>query len=515
VIAAGGAARGEGSWLAAAFAIVVVLGLTRLGFPLSGDQALFLVYAQGIADGARLYVDLWDNKQPGVFWFYRAAGGLFGFTPVGVHVLELLWQLAAAALLWTAARTAFGPLPAALVPVLTVGVYYWVAGPWFMTQVEALVALPLAACLLAATKVQHAAGAAARWSLLFGVGAGVVALLKLVLLVVPLAMWAAGAFVGWRAGLGGLAIAVRQACWAAIGFALVAVPAAAHFASAGTWEAFFWTQCVYPVGALAEIPGNASPKQFVVNAGWYVLTFAPAVPLLAYAALRRDREPLRPIEWLALAWLVSGVAAIWVQKFSWWAYHFVLLVPPTGVLIAGALDRATAGRRGWQPQALIVVCAASILLAGGFQAARVGRAMLAALEAPAGQRLDALRDSIDPQHAMRRQATAFIRADPVAGPIYVFGDPNWLLAAARPQALPVHGWAWEFMLQDQWSELPVQLVAAAPSYIYISAHHAQLLASKSPSVIEYLRGEFVLKAVHSDGGAWYKRSLPTSMATPR
>jgi hypothetical protein len=64
----------EMSWAVGALAMVVVLGGLKVYTPLDGDQALFLYTAQSIDAGGVLYVDVWDLKQPGIFWFYGAAG---------------------------------------------------------------------------------------------------------------------------------------------------------------------------------------------------------------------------------------------------------------------------------------------------------------------------------------------------------------------------------------------------------------------------------------------------------
>ena len=61
---------------AAAAALVVFTGALCLALPFWGDQALFTVYARQLAEGAVLYRDIFDVKQPGIFLFY-----LFGPVP--------------------------------------------------------------------------------------------------------------------------------------------------------------------------------------------------------------------------------------------------------------------------------------------------------------------------------------------------------------------------------------------------------------------------------------------------
>ena len=77
----------------AVFGAILLLGLARLPAPFTGDQALNMLMGKVIADGGAPYVDLWDLKHPGIFFFFAAGGLLFGFNEVGIHLFELLWML--------------------------------------------------------------------------------------------------------------------------------------------------------------------------------------------------------------------------------------------------------------------------------------------------------------------------------------------------------------------------------------------------------------------------------------
>ncbi len=151
----GAVPREQMSWrpTLAGLAATIPIGLGRLCTALGGDQSLFLYGAKALSDGAALYVDFWDNKQPGIYWFYLAAGRSLGFTEIGLHLFELVWLLSAAALLSRAVQLRLRtPWLAALVPLTTVGAYYAAAGAEHMTQVEVLLSLPLALCFWAVSR---------------------------------------------------------------------------------------------------------------------------------------------------------------------------------------------------------------------------------------------------------------------------------------------------------------------------------------------------------------------------
>ena len=89
-----------------------------------------------------MYVDFWDNKMPGLFRFYFLAGELFGYTELGVHILELIWMSTFALVLMVALRRYYYfPWLSAVAPVAVISVYYVSSEPFLLTQLEILVAL--------------------------------------------------------------------------------------------------------------------------------------------------------------------------------------------------------------------------------------------------------------------------------------------------------------------------------------------------------------------------------------
>lgn len=105
---------------------------------------MFLVYSKEIADGAVLYRDVWDIKQPGIFIFYLLGGKFFGFSEFGVHLLELIYWLSLSFILIFGLRKYFAnQLFVLLTPLFTIGIYYSVSGSLHLTQVEGLVSFPL------------------------------------------------------------------------------------------------------------------------------------------------------------------------------------------------------------------------------------------------------------------------------------------------------------------------------------------------------------------------------------
>lgn len=77
----------------AVLGVITALGLVKLAFPFTGDQAMFMVGARSTRHGAVLYGGFWDIKQPAIYLFFLLAGTLDGYNEVSVHLLELVTLL--------------------------------------------------------------------------------------------------------------------------------------------------------------------------------------------------------------------------------------------------------------------------------------------------------------------------------------------------------------------------------------------------------------------------------------
>ncbi|MEQ1874581.1 MAG: hypothetical protein ABL953_12725 [Ilumatobacteraceae bacterium] len=131
-----------------AWVVLVVLAVAQLPTPFLGDQALFAVGGDILANGGVIYRDFWDIKQPGIYLYFAGASLLPGSTELVVHVLDSLCWFGVALLLGAVARTTTNrPGIATFVPLLTVGSYLAGARPSDLSQIESLLALPLLASM--------------------------------------------------------------------------------------------------------------------------------------------------------------------------------------------------------------------------------------------------------------------------------------------------------------------------------------------------------------------------------
>lgn len=490
---------------------VLAFGSLNLFLPFTGDTALFSLGAQAIDQGDVLYVDFWDNKQPGIYWFFLAAGRTFGFDETGVRMFELLWLLAftviGSLLLRAYFRTKWLASVAIAVPVCS---YLAVASPWMATQVESLVAGPTLLSMLALMRRSHSRGRNMSWLVLAGVFAAVTVVFKLAFapLFIVLVLWASALTIraeprGWRA-----ATVFRM--WAAFtgGVAAVLGLVGCVFLATGGLNELLWTSFIYPGEAISN--SEPAPYRRLLGVGWQLFVvlgpWSPAI-LASFWGWRGSptrSTPRRTLIQLMWLWLICGMAVLLVQRFSWWPYHATVLFYPGCILAVCGVDTVAERmrRNGTQPRRVLLIVTATLLpaiLFAGLHAQTKVRNFINVVRSGDdqwryGTDSDEYRDAI-------AAANAFRKLQPGPGKIYVFGNPLIYHFANRTQALAVHGWSWEFFIDEQWRALPDELASRKPAYIFISEGYFDLVRKRSPDALELLKRDYE-EVARTESGSW-------------
>jgi len=475
-----------------ALACTASLGLLSLWTPFNTDQAIFVYGGRTIASGEALYRDFWDIKQPGIFFFYALAGRLFAFTEPGIHGLELLWQIGGALVLtWIARQCVWIPAAAALAPVATVGAYFAFTSSWHMTQIEALMGLPLALSLAMVYRLAQKPHSAAG-SFIFGASVAIVGALKLLYLVIPAGFCLLlGADLLRRRALSRTVLS-RMLGFGLLGAAIICAPLIGYFAFHGTLPELWWTTFGYPAEALRDVAVPPTERLWSSFA-WTLEAYFPFSPLivLGLATMWRARQPL--LAYGSAIYLVLGVALIAFQRFSWWEYHQVLLFTPLGLLATLGLDQLTNLPRSnrWQryaiPVVVVVLLAFPILAMASESYGKINQlnsARKTKSKASLSIRLDA-------RYLEMWAKTRFIRRrNSCPGTVYVLGDARNLLLTKRRQAIAVRGHSWLHLPDSMWQRLPAELMAAAPTYVFLSDFDKSVLKERSPELLQYLDSHY-------------------------
>ncbi len=496
-------------WLpAAAVILAAVIGASRLFDPFSGDQALFLVGAKTLHAGGVLYRDFWDIKQPGIFAFFLAAGTLFGFTQIGAHALDVLWQTAFAVALVFGLRGALGePRWAAFAPLAVVGATYAGSAPWHLLQVEELVGFPIFVCMWTAGAAVRGRSESAGLALVSGLAAGIVLLFKILLAPVVVAVTTAITF---RARPRSSAAEPMRVwfIWL-LGACIPLAIYAAYAMLTGSFKIAIETTFSVPFQVAAFAP-HAPLARLNDSALRLLLYFRGIIVLAVIGAVTMRHLRMRPWRAACLAWIVSGLAVILAQAQSWWQYQFVLLVPPIGILAtfgAAFLGECVArGRRG----GLIGLAASGVVayIAVPLPQGAIGTILRIARERPfiSIAALERYRAATSTEYAGALvDATLPSRCGSDSGPIYVFGNPLIYVVANRPQAVAMTSWASYLFPPSIWARLDNEFSAARPSYIFVLRDRSDEISSaRSPTISATVARDYV-KAAQTADGVWYRR----------
>jgi 4-amino-4-deoxy-L-arabinose transferase-like glycosyltransferase len=115
------------AWLVIGLAVAAVaallLRIVSIAEPLGIDQSLWASAVRGMSRGQRLYVDVWEQRPPGIYWIYLAGFHVFGWTASAVAWLDILAAAGTTLLLYMIgsrlAAPATGVVAASLYAALT------------------------------------------------------------------------------------------------------------------------------------------------------------------------------------------------------------------------------------------------------------------------------------------------------------------------------------------------------------------------------------------------------------
>ncbi len=513
---------------AVAVALLALLGFARSFDGFGGDQALFAVGAQKLHAGGVLYRDFWDLKQPGIFVFYLGAGLASGFSQTGIHLVEVVWQCAFGFALFLALRPAVArPSMAALAIVFVPLAYYAGTSGWHLTQVEPLVGLPLFLVAWAAVAAVESRRGRGRAAFLCGLAAGIVAIFKLLLLPVALAIIVAVVFIepsglgrskrlrrsegfGRIGALGGLdrGEVARLAPWWLLGLAIPIVGFLAYVLAFGITSEVMSTFFTLPSQIVAG--GRAPFARLAQSGSWFLHLYGWLAVLAVAGELRMRRWP---DAWRrgCYAWLAAGVVAILVQTQSWWEYQFILLLPPLGILATLGVDALIAATAERKLDRRVVVLLPILLIPAAPLARHAIDALLGVvIERPfaSAAALDRYRVRESGDYAAALRSAAYLASEPNAtSPVFVCGNPLVYVLAHREQSAAINGWALELYPDYWWAKLIGELRVARPADIFLSNDYAPLIATRAPTFDSLLRAEYK-RAARLPDGTWYRLKPP-------
>jgi hypothetical protein len=488
-----------------------------LWFPSDADEAFFTLGAQRLNAGAVYYRDLWDIKQPGIYWFYQL-GDLLGLGGLGVRVLELALVMVCGLLVWRTTRTwGLHPLARIAGPGLVLGTYVLLSHRSGVGQIEGLsnllVVMMVSASWPSRPGRRGVARPAWRW-LLAGLAAGGLGLLKQIYL--PLAaVLLLGALLDTRVRTGARA---RLALAAIGGAAVPLLLTAGYLLWNDTLRRAWLTAFQIPALTLgATVMGDDRTRHLELVIGLAGLV----IPLAAVGLLgaRRRGTVVREAT-MALAAALGLVLAVPQYPTP---YRLLVLVAPLGFVAVSGLSsvfawvdaladrRAAAGGSRCRPvryrvAALTVMAVLLLPMLRGPQ-----RLLFAIGEVPSwglGEDARLNRDLVlTSQQGLQQDARLVAGVVTPGEPIYVIGDPRLYQLLRARQAIEISGWAVSLMPEPVWHERDRELVRSQPAVIYVESSQAQNVATRSPGLAAMLQRSYAVIA-RGVSGVWYVTDDP-------
>lgn len=363
-------------WLAAMALLTLATRLPYLGHPSSDyDEQLYSLIGQGILDGKVPFVDMWDRKPPGLFLLFALFHKLGGPGPLAYQIPALL------ACLWGAWLTyrlgcRIGEKPAAgaaaaLYPVL-MALYGSHSGQSEVFYVPLTLAMAeLLLCAEAAPEMRRTLVLSLAAMLIGGLA------LQIKYTVLPSCLL-----------FGGLALLMlrrKGASWALSGasaalFGLMGLAptllAALWYAAHGAWDAFVFANFTSARLRLPMPLGITLGKQSLYAMPLVVFVLGG----LAQAAnMRKQGMALSPYYGLALAWLLAGIAGMFMGT-TIYVYYYAALMPAV-VLVAMPMFGPVSRLGPWIAAGIIAWLTISLHPLGAIETSRQERAKLDELAA--------------------------------------------------------------------------------------------------------------------------------------
>jgi len=356
--AAGGGRHGWGP-IAVVLGATALFGSVSLIYPFGRDQGIYAFLAQSVLQGKVVYRDIAMTMAPLTVFVHALAILLFGSSMTSIRILDLLWTMATAVLLFVFVRQALNRRWVAATAAVIFSLLYYLFNYWYTAQVDGFLNLPVVAALAVVLPGLKQPGQTGplRW-LAAGVLLGLAVFFKYPAALLLAAIVAFSLCTGLRAGRGRSGFA-----WILAGFGIVVALFAAALAAYGALGAFVEPipkrAFSYPTldylheGALGRL--GRMVKTYFSRPDYYFGALLGVAGLGVSVAAFRKRgfagvTPGRLTIVLLWMWFLTALLSVYLQGRLFF-YHYLPLLPVFAVfgsLALAALMGLFRKRRAWQ-----------------------------------------------------------------------------------------------------------------------------------------------------------------------
>ena len=477
--------------------IIMTMGLLHSPTVLGGDQSLFVIIAQLLDSGKILYKDLFDYKQPGIFLFYLLAGKTLGWSDVSIHLFELGYWILFSLLLFYTIRS-YSLFRAdyfnSLLPLFIVGSYYCNATIFHLTQLEALINVPLFLMVWLLDRAYKTGNYLFVTYLTIGVLIGVILLGKLVFGPI-IFFFLLIHFIFTLKSQNLKFILIKQIIPLFVGFV---IPLSIFLAYVFTHQIENLVVDIYfkiPTSVIT-LADQIDPDRLLSSIKWFIKQMLVLLLLAVIGVFLITKKESHFFS-LIIAWGVIGFGVILMQKTSWWPYHFQLLYVPIGVFAVMGLDFVLY-------HFLRKIKLGTPLIKGFL--------IITIISLIFSNQLNTLWKGVVPQGDKKGYTFDYAKNDAeniinVIKPedtIFICGNPRMYLLTSHLPELSINGWILEYYLDYQWEDFYDQFKNKLPTYLFVKNEYDKLIESKHAKLWELMMKEYT-EVDSVKNGKWYKR----------
>lgn len=486
--------------------ILIILAICHIYMPFYGDQAFFLTGAKAIQEGGILYKDFWDFKQPGIFYFFKTGGFFFSYTEEGIHLFEIFyWFVFSIALisLTTKGKIFKNKWLVYILPLLTIGIYFNISSRTYLTQVEILVSAPLIILVLLLNNYRKSR----RFDIyvLIGILISFILLWKLTFIIALAFLLGFHFVLILKDKVPFKTIFIHKLLPMFLGSVLALTPFIAYIIENDITELVYNTYFVAPFDVIAIVKKKGFTT-FLINLVKFLVKIFPLILFSGFVILQNFKKRNEFISMLTIL-IFTSVYIIYMQKFSYFSYHYLLLLFPQGILTLIFFDdffksdnRIIKWFQTRMSRLTILIFLVALFGVQEYYFVKKTKALLTYFPLKKVNRLPYKEYHHSEYHSLMQDAE-FIKNKEGEFEIFVCGNPMIYYLSNREQAIASNGWSFELYTEDRWFALKKEIAKEKPKYIYISNANDRLI--KSRNVIDFSLEYDKAQVVRN--GVWYKK----------
>ena len=494
------------------FLLITAFGIMRIPEPFGDDNALFSLGAKMLNEGATLYVDLWDIKQPGIYLFYYLGGKLFGFDSIGIHTTELVYWLVGCLLITFLFKFEFRhKWISPLLPTVLLVFYFAQTRYYETTQLEILINLPLLICAFYIVKAELQTEQQLRNFFLAGLCAGLALIFKFAIGLILIGFLLVSTYRSiTKSTINSLFAVIKTLLlnWIAFSVGVLTI-LSVLFAWAwqhGSLYEMLWTAFVFPLDLLKY--STAAPISRYFDSLLRNITIISAwIPAIFCAYYFRSTTKEKLWNQYLLAWLIFGLITIAIQRSSYWPYHFLLVYAPLALFTVQGIDKLLSHSRFFlklksttKPLLILIIMIPIIgsMAPTNFQRFKNVVKVLVIKNISAHEQYE----DYYWKYRSISEAANIIKPYPRVEEIYVIGNPLVYDITDTRQAIPITGWFFQYASPTQIDRIRVDLLKTKPKLIFVQKHFFRFVTSKAPKIMTLLSTEY-RELGNSNFGTWF------------